>query len=926
MLSSHNTDLSLFSHQISHLSKTVESMSGYGPRVGQASVIESMAKDLEHLKLESESADTAKTQPIFSLDQVQLFVDLLSNLARAEESLQAEAVIASLNYDCRPVRHGAIPRAHKDTLHWAFNSQLSDWLQSGSGIFWVSGKAGSGKSTFMKFLADHPQTRKLLARWTDPKEPAIAAHYFWSAGTAMQRSQQGLLQSLLFDIFRSYPTSIPVVCPDRWAKAKYGSSVSSSAPWTINELSDTLRAVGATEDMSLKFCFFIDGLDEYKDDAIELCSVLRDMSRSSSIKICLSSRPWVVFEDSFGADPLRKLYMHDLTQDDIERFARDQLQTHPRWAVGSIEIGEDEKRDLIQQVAERAEGVFLWAFLVTRSLREGLSNDDTIADMWRRLQSLPTDLEHLFKHMLDSVDAIYHSKMAGALQVAIHAFEPLSADIYWHLEKGFEEQDYAILCPIGVTSTAQRSRQREQARRRINARTKGLLETRNDRVEFLHRTVRDFLLTGEMSDYLTRKLSTSFNAFNSIAKSYLSLLKTTSYEHPHIPSIARQGPGHNGGLFVACLNQALLYAAEALKTSAPNSSDVIELLDEYERSVVKMVEISHVTIRSTLPSCDPRLVFREEVIRHELAPYVQRKLQKEPGYFSMFEHSPLFAALTPMTLASGVSPCPAPEMLEILLKREYDLNAISTKANNLDAYSPWVFFMRTCTNYPLSGGNWRFCEALEKGIFNLLLSHGANPDALVHDSLGWRTSFCNFLITLLTSKEEYFETSLGALDAFLLACPSLSIIHWERNDPDMRGPVGDGVIQLSRNEKAIESLLATISRLVVREKKYWPTDLKGLKFFCTVLERLIRYGLNKDEDLAPLASALREGCVWRHRHHAAQLLDLIEGDGHDPVSLKRRRDSSGGGIDGGGTAQCQSKNRGRASRGPKRRKAVPCAR
>lgn len=112
----------------------------------------------------------------------------------------------------------------------------------------------------------------------------------------------------------------------------------------------------------------------------------------------------------------------------------------------------------------------------------------------------------------------------------MHAFEPLPSDIYWHLEKIFEQKDYAILCPLDVTPTTQFPRQREQTRRRINARTKGLLKTRSDRVEFLHRTVRDFLLTGEMSDYLARKLSTSFNAFNYIAKSYLALLKTTYYE------------------------------------------------------------------------------------------------------------------------------------------------------------------------------------------------------------------------------------------------------------------------------------------------------------------------------------------------------------------------------------------------------------
>lgn len=34
-------------------------------------------------------------------------------------------------------------------------SRLQTWSESSSDIFWVQGKAGSGKSTFMKFLFEH---------------------------------------------------------------------------------------------------------------------------------------------------------------------------------------------------------------------------------------------------------------------------------------------------------------------------------------------------------------------------------------------------------------------------------------------------------------------------------------------------------------------------------------------------------------------------------------------------------------------------------------------------------------------------------------------------------------------------------------------------------------------------------------------------
>ncbi|KAI0541015.1 hypothetical protein GGR58DRAFT_498633 [Xylaria digitata] len=899
---------SILSNQISELSKKLESMSSSGGGVGPASAIESMSKGLENLKLESMSATTAEQQSIFSVGQVKVFMDLLSTLVSAEKRCQIEGIISSLNYTCRPVRHDIIPQAHSDTFQWTFkNSSLSDWLCSDSGIFWVSGKAGSGKSTFMKFLASHPQTRESLARWTGSKVLVTAAHYFWSAGTDMQKSQQGLLRSLLFDIFRSYPDYIPIICPGRWATAKIGNFFSAWAPWTTDELSKTLRALTTVEDKLFNFCFFIDGLDEYEGDHIELCSLFRDMCMSPSIKICLSSRPWPVFEDSFGSETLKKLYMHDLTRDDIERFAKYQLQTHPRWAVNFAKIKEDEKCGLIEQIAERAEGVFLWAFLVTRSLREGLSNDDTIADMWRRLESLPSDLERLFRHMLDSVDAIYHPKMAGVLQIAIHAFAPMPAEIYWHLEKEFEEQDYAIRCAIGAPSTDQRMRQYEQIRRRINARTKGLLETRKDHVEFLHRTVRDFLRTAEMSDYLRGKLSTSFNAFSSIAKSYLALLKTASYTHEYLPPVIRQGPSRNWGVFISSLNQALLYAAEALKTTTPTFRDTVELLDGYERFVAEIVETPHLAIGSALESGDPRLLFREEAVKHQLAPYIQIKVQEEPDYFSVFQDSPLFAALTPMTASSGSS-SPSPNTLKILLKRFNDVNVISPRANDPRFRSPWSSFMYECSN-----SDGLFSSALEQGIFNLLLSHGADPNARI----GKYTAFYTFFTSLFENRVESLEAFWSALDAFLRARPSLGIVPREKIDSRTKGPVGGGINEGPQNEKAIKSTLDKIIEQYLQKERQF--NAKEHEVCYEALKKLIIYALGEHEDLTPLASALRISSMPSSAR--SRLLRLIVNEDQNHVALNKRRYASRE-TEEERTGECQSEDLEIIGQTPKRWKGV----
>ena len=70
-------------------------------------------------------------------------------------------VIQSLIYPEIHLRFDKIPRAYIWTFEWLFTptaTAFPEWLKSGDGIFWMSGKAGSGKSTLMKFLSSHQNT------------------------------------------------------------------------------------------------------------------------------------------------------------------------------------------------------------------------------------------------------------------------------------------------------------------------------------------------------------------------------------------------------------------------------------------------------------------------------------------------------------------------------------------------------------------------------------------------------------------------------------------------------------------------------------------------------------------------------------------------------------------------------------------------
>jgi hypothetical protein len=406
--------------------------------------------------------------------QLELHEKRLAELLTAEPDIrQEQSILTSLDFQSRPVRYESIQEACASTFSWTFNnSDFARWAKSECGVFWIAGKAGSGKPTLIKHITDHDSTRDMLSSWAYPKMAIIATHYFWAAGSAIQKSHQGLLQSILYDIFRECPACIPIACPARWSKKGQQTST-----WSMTELSTCLNKLAKEDDLPTKFCFFIDGLDEFGDDHLELCEVIRDLSRSPHIKLCVSSRPLNVFTKNFGEDPSKRIYVHELTEGDIIKFAQIRLENHPRWETcGALP---EDRSSLVRDIGHRAEGVFLWAFLVTRSLRDGPTNEDTMQELRKRLDSLPTDLERLFMHMLKNVDPIYHEKMAGMLQIAVHAKEPLILDIYSFHEKEYEDKDYAIHCEVKERDPSETSTVRSQKSYRINARSSGLLEVRD---------------------------------------------------------------------------------------------------------------------------------------------------------------------------------------------------------------------------------------------------------------------------------------------------------------------------------------------------------------------------------------------------------------------------------------------------------------
>lgn len=420
-------------------------------------------------------------------------------------------VVGRLKFDTIWMRQERIAEAYPATFEWIFpdtkslpgsnHAHLADWLRRGNGIYWVSGKAGSGKSTFMKWLHSHKECLAALQDWAGGRQLVTSSFFFWNAGNDMQKSQQGLLQTLLYHILRQQPELVPSVFPSRW--------VGDESAWTFGEL---LRAFENLQNQtvgSVKFCFFIDGLDEYDGDHRTIIDFMEGLTSGGEVKICFSSRPWNVFERAYGDRMDLKLRLQDLTAQDIEDFVKGKLAEDRHFR----QLRDEDIRYnyLAADIVDRSQGVFLWVVLVVQSLRRGMTNSDTVPELQERLSMLPTDLESYFQHMLDSVEKSYQKQAARIYLMRL--LSPGELHILTVLFFDEPALDFGLKAVGPALNEASISDLCARTKTRVIARCTDLLEVSDSfQVEYLHRTVYDFLETQNVRKSLNERAGAEFDA------------------------------------------------------------------------------------------------------------------------------------------------------------------------------------------------------------------------------------------------------------------------------------------------------------------------------------------------------------------------------------------------------------------------------
>jgi hypothetical protein len=477
--------------------------------------------------------------------------------------------------------------------------------------------------------------------------------------------------------------------------------------WELQDLKAMFQRLAKETVLETRFCFFIDGLDEYNGEEEELVQILKFISSSPHIKICVSGRPRSIFEDFFN-DHRYKLIISEHTRGDMESYVRRQLQENQHFQ--RLEGSESACEEIVEMISKQAQGVWLWVFLVTRDLIHAVNRNEGLGMLRKITAHFPPDLQSYFERIINGIKPTFREEMAQIFLIAVDELQPLPLFAFSLLERERADKDYALNAPIKPISNEDLSEDYPKWKSRIQNRCGDLLVVEDGPhpifldhpVDFLHRTVRDFLQDCYYQQ-LRQNLDPYFSPVASLSKMCLFFLKS-------LP-VSNFRDKDTVNTIVGLTDELLYYAHEYEKRSEEPYATLTQILDTADQvnSGHARRERNHWVYARDMPLPRGSDQYREGdsytflalTVQARLVKYVRGKLQANPNNINKKGRPLLDYALRPRRRTPITMPYHSqrddPSVDVVMVKMLLEHGADPNQAVHLNGgQTVWALFLISC--------------------------------------------------------------------------------------------------------------------------------------------------------------------------------------------------------------------------------------
>ncbi|KLO94922.1 small s protein [Fusarium fujikuroi] len=316
-------------------------------------------------------------------------------------------------------------------------SNFINWLKSRDSLFCIQGKPRSGKSTLIKFVIDNENTQRLLEHQSS--DIVIMSHFFWKIGSEEQSTIKGFLCSLVHQLLAhsEHLQELAMRLYDTVSHKSYHD-------WSSKPLKSPLRQV--LEAKSHAICVFVDGLDEVaNDDGLDkLTREIEEILQFPGIKICVSSRPEASVVEWLERLNAPSILLEDLTRPEMSSYVHQGLDP----LLSSKKLSMETHRYLCDEMVRKSQGVFLWLFLVLRSLIEGIENRDPDQILIKRLAELSSKIHDLYADLWERLNERSPVYRRDAVRFLQYVLTKQGQAIYFRLQEHPAEERFYVRQPV----------------------------------------------------------------------------------------------------------------------------------------------------------------------------------------------------------------------------------------------------------------------------------------------------------------------------------------------------------------------------------------------------------------------------------------------------------------------------------------------